>query len=981
MQACTVCGTPADDAASGCATCGAAFVLPVSPPAAPASSSAPEHPAPPAPEQQHAVQASPLVAPEPPGSVVQQALPAPPAEPPVAQAPVAQAPPAQPQYGQVPPPLATPAQAPSGPAPVTPPAPAQPQYGQVPPPASPAHGQVPPPAVTRLPPAWTSGQPAAAGVPPTPAGQPVADGSLMAPAAAPASPLAGLAGLLRMDEVDLRTVLRGTGLLVAGYLAVCTVLAATLTVLATEDGEGGGLVLWFKLGVLLAGAGVHAPVFAELVANVGGGTGTLTVTPLLLTGALVVGGAVIGRREERATPSQSFEQALRRSAAGGVATGLALALVAAVSRLRDGFGESIVGLFDIEGGVVIGVSAFRFAVLAALVTFLALALGRLGLLSRATRAPAAARLSALSRGVTSWVPSMALHLVLTALLVVCMGLAYVLLSSEIGVKDLFSDIQDEVDSAALTFLAVLLFLPNVLLGAAAAAMGMSVGGSAGSDSDIGGGSADGGSFGLLEGPPAGLYVLVLAPLLAAAVVGVRQALREVPGTPVKQAWWRGAFGALLVWLPLGWFTHVSGGGQGGTDLGIGEGSAGLDAGIGVGSLLLLPFAWGALTLALGRLLARPVAATFPYGARRLGGAGTHPAWDNLLSPITGRVPATEHPLPEGVAPLRHVPGRGKNLLVRGGAALGVLVVLTVAYQGLSNTVFGPRPVVDGYLDALQGGDVEAAVSATGSKAKGPLLVAAALPEDRRIKNVKVTSTERSGDSAYVSVRYTAAGQPQEEQYSLVKDGRRALIFPKWRLQADLPQMSLSISTAVSQVLVNGVKVPVTGGELSAAALPGVYSVELPEDSVLSGSVNGVVVTQGGGQGVLEVSVSLRAISAAQEAVQTYLADCLKARPKDSLDEACGVRFYGYADSYEDVTMSVTTPPTMEVQVDDQGGLRADTDEEGTALVKGVSLNTSFFDSTVTKTPFEDEGSINLSGLLTFSGGTATFMEDSGEGDF
>lgn len=219
------------------------------------------------------------------------------------------------------------------------------------------------------------------------------------------------------------------------------------------------------------------------------------------------------------------------------------------------------------------------------------------------------------------------------------------------------------------------------------------------------------------------------------------------------------------------------------------------------------------------------------------GAGAPP--QGPASPPAGPPPPGQQFAP---APKPMDPKKKKKLTllaILGGVLLLLIVAGSVTYSYLAKNVYGAERVVEEYLGALKDGNAEKALE---------LLPAGEDLDTSLVTNEVYQATEnRISDYAVVdfdgfnggvvTADVTRAGSTAQETIRVVKDGRQNGIFPKWKIEDDLMDWSVSIIMSVTpfspqEFTVNGVTVPAPEGSTEdgmwtaeLAVLPGDYEIE------------------------------------------------------------------------------------------------------------------------------------------------------------
>lgn len=774
---------------------------------------------------------------------------------------------------------------------------------------------------------------------------------------------------LSLSAPDLVQAARTAGLVLVAYLLVCELMAGLLTVLQDEQG---GVTDSLRGGVIIAALGLHSRLFTEVHADTSdnsailsidrGATFTFSLVPLLVLGAALFLGHLLSRRSERTRPSAGALHAAAvgvLTAAGAVAV---LAVLARLSRSSDGFsfqggGSGGSGGSGTGGAEVGPLLLWGIPLLAA-----PCVAGRLAELRRRTGQPALRNVVAdRSWGLSGWFTTAALHAGVSAVLLTVAAIVYGLTTSDQEISEATSSVtRSDVGGLLL----VLFLLPNIALAATGFFLGFSV--SAGGFSSDTGGDA---TYGLLHGStPTATYLWCLAPLLAAALVGTRRALRTPEASRPLDGWWQAGVGSLLLWVPLSLLLRVGYGGGG--FLGIGT----VTVGFTVLSVLVLAFGWGVLVLFLGRQLAPRLVVGNPRAAARLGGARTDRGWQVRLAPALGIDVPAEPDLPHAdVLSSRppSTPVRTRTLVLIG--VVAILVAAGGTSYALVESRYSARTAAEGYLSALEKGHVtEALASMDLSRLTNrTLLRDDALPAGRRITDAHVTGVRRSGTSARVTVTYRLAGNSKRDTLLLRAHGSRGLVFHDWQVVGGLGKLAVSVDGDSSTATVNGISV---AGQDSVPVLPGVYVVSVPATGALEADDETVSIGFDSNESVqVLLHISDTAVVEANAVVLRYLRACL-ARAT-TLDTSCGFSTFTFGDHVERVRWTLVGTPDFDPQQGaGDGTLRLSGTVE--AHVTGVVVENDLFGGPPTRTPLDETVTNYVSGTVDFSSGAAVFTPSS-----
>jgi len=305
------------------------------------------------------------------------------------------------------------------------------------------------------------------------------------------------------------------------------------------------------------------------------------------------------------------------------------------------------------------------------------------------------------------------------------------------------------------------------------------------------------------------------------------------------------------------------------------------------------------------------------------------------------------------------------MLILGGASLVAVVLAgTVGYQVVQDNVYGPNVVVGQYFSAVASHDVPGALqlldASTSKNLDKSLLTTVAM--SKVPSNVSIGSTTVTGDQAVVMVNETLDGAPTQASFTLNREGSAGGIFDAWRLDAPFTQLTISTNNAAasSSLTVNGVAVSADVHPV----FPGVYTVAQPQVGLYQASNTQVTSTGEGTQtatlsNLLDPSVQ----QAADLAVRAMLDTC--ATSTDPAPTSCPFSYDNSAtfDTPTRVQWTITSYPTVSVDVASDGTLSLTTTSAGTAHISALST-----DYAGTVTPVTQDPTITLSGTLNWNGG-------------
>lgn len=159
--------------------------------------------------------------------------------------------------------------------------------------------------------------------------------------------------------------------------------------------------------------------------------------------------------------------------------------------------------------------------------------------------------------------------------------------------------------------------------------------------------------------------------------------------------------------------------------------------------------------------------------------------------------------------------------------------------------YGPQAVAQSYADAVNSGDMEKANKI--AKVRIPKGAREDLLDPRfinaspdKLSDLKVGDTERSGNTARITMSYTVQGQEHSMQLHAEKKGKKGLFFDNWELQG--PQVQpVTIDLPVSEMKVNDENFTTDVGSGVFALYPGTYNIEVPESKYLKGASKSITL--------------------------------------------------------------------------------------------------------------------------------------------
>jgi len=713
----------------------------------------------------------------------------------------------------------------------------------------------------------------------------------------------------------LRTAARGVLPVLVGLVLLCAAVGLS----ASVAGADGSPADWLRAAVWLLGLGLGARLVAEGQVDAGmaaaGFDGAVRVLPLVVTVLVVVLLARAARRDERAHRSAGPGQLLQRAGLTGLVVGLAVLLLALVSRTSSVLGADLGEVTDTRGGVTVGLGAVGALVVPALLVAVVVAAARWAVVRTGAPRPAGwAEVLVVARVQRT--------LAAGVLAVAAIGILLYLVQQAISGDLPSADDGGAVVVVGLTLVLALNLVPIAglaLLGVPLTASATGAGSIAGSG--LGGFRAD--QLSLADEPA--LLLVLLVPVLLVLGTAVRRTVRGVQlpltGRSVGVAAGTGAVGALLLALLLR--VWLSGGGSGSAFATGGVVSAQASAGPSLLWAPLLGAVWSALAVAAVRVGPTLVLSTPAWLVRLVGGRRQHPQW---LAAVAGTGPA-----PAGH---RSAAVRGTVLGVGALALLGVVGV--GALLVVRGAVLTPESALEDHLAALEAGDVSVLGPDGAPGPEDVLLSPEVLGSGayRPPTDAEVVTVSAYGSSASAGIRYTVDGEEVSDRLSLTREDG---LFGGWVVEQSASDVYVYDTEGLG-LQVGGVDVP--SGALRA--LPGTYTFGAADDDVLTAEDVTVAV---GGYGFpdveLEPVVREEVTEKVSQAVDAVLADCA-ARTTVPMEGCPFLGRYSYVpDDVTGLVVQVTQVPDWELELDYDGQLVIRSDYDGEGTVTGTRPPYSF----------------------------------------
>lgn len=297
-------------------------------------------------------------------------------------------------------------------------------------------------------------------------------------------------------------------------------------------------------------------------------------------------------------------------------------------------------------------------------------------------------------------------------------------------------------------------------------------------------------------------------------------------------------------------------------------------------------------------------------------------------------------------------------------------VLGVAQWAL----FRPGAVVDSYFEALADHDARAAldqlVPGARSAADDQLARMVEAKSYQPPTDVDVQSIDRKGDKAIAKVTFKLAGQRGTAELPLERQESATLgLFHEWRIATG--PATLRLPEGLPGLTVNGVPVPAGGdAAVSVALLPGAYTVAGPRNALSETPAQPVVVVPGqesAGSAELVPTVTPDARRAAEESVRRYLDGC--AAKRVAAPDGCPFRYYN-GGTVKKIAWKITEYPTIELTLTGPATARVATPYDAQGSARATGTTTDYFGGS---TPFTDDETFGVSGVLSVVDGTLTFL--------
>jgi hypothetical protein len=200
----------------------------------------------------------------------------------------------------------------------------------------------------------------------------------------------------------------------------------------------------------------------------------------------------------------------------------------------------------------------------------------------------------------------------------------------------------------------------------------------------------------------------------------------------------------------------------------------------------------------------------PHGyGRPVAAQGYPPPAQGYPAPAPGYAPPQGYPPGPGYAgpggPAGAKPGSHRRAYIAAAvvvalAAAGIVVGVLAFGGGGSGKKTTPESIVKAYLTNLAEGDAKSALAQGAAPASATFLTDDILKQQQakdKITNIKIGTTETSGDQAEVQATYQFGARSADESYRLTKSGG------KWKLTNPAFQIDVSLLSDIPQVTLFG----------------------------------------------------------------------------------------------------------------------------------------------------------------------------------
>lgn len=356
----------------------------------------------------------------------------------------------------------------------------------------------------------------------------------------------------------------------------------------------------------------------------------------------------------------------------------------------------------------------------------------------------------------------------------------------------------------------------------------------------------------------------------------------------------------------------------------------------------------------------PLVACPACGAGRSPGSAPCPGCGASSSGNRHEPPGYSGVTPESVWVERRPLSRRTRLvaLTIAGALLAFLIVPPI----LDRTLFTPEAAIHGFFDALTRRDASAALHAlpAGVGKDEPLLTPSVLRSRDYIppKHLRILRQTQENDYLLVGVSFQVG--PRRENATVRLERESGAFFTRWRVNG-LQQIH-GAATGATELTVNGIRLRTDSAEtqpqaFSVFALPGGYTVRLPDNAVLQASPEQVHAADTGNQVTLQTTVKPSAVSEADNQVRSYLDRCAQSAELSPPGCPFSVLVFGTPSVLH---WKIDKYPQVTVQMS-QDGPYLTTVTEGSATASGTAKDFSSTEKFSKSDSFSVEGPVEVAG--------------------
>lgn len=312
-----------------------------------------------------------------------------------------------------------------------------------------------------------------------------------------------------------------------------------------------------------------------------------------------------------------------------------------------------------------------------------------------------------------------------------------------------------------------------------------------------------------------------------------------------------------------------------------------------------------------------------------------------------------------------------------GAVAAACFVLLGALAVVQWRFFTPQDAVEEYFGALERHDAKAALGRVSLEEAQPLAANDAFvgmveadayqpPTDVSVKKVS-----RAGDTATAEVEFRLGDTPHTAVLTLDRDRETtAGLFHGWRIRDGVS--SFTVTATGPAVVVNGVTMSMPADSVpTIAALPGGYTVTLPDNPLVEGQPQTVYVGTGDAQSTAAVELGATVKASAGEQVTRLVNDHVNgcAARQEAAPENCPFAHFS-STVVGPVRWQVIRHPKVRIELDGSGRALVTTTEAG--LVRASGRSSDFLGDT---DPFSEEYPVRVSGSVLVAGNQLVYQAE------